>query len=151
MPLDTSIWSIDEWLNLVLKLSLSLLVGALIGLNRQSEKKPAGLRTHMLVTFGATIFVMASLQSSQGKVSPDALSRVIQGITAGVGFLGAGEILRQSDIEKNQVKVRGLTSAAAIWVSSALGVAIGAGLYPLALVSVLMTWITLSLIKKLER
>ena len=105
----------------------------------------------MLVTFGATIFVMASLQSSQGKVSPDALSRVIQGITAGVGFLGAGEILRQSDIENNQVKVRGLTSAAAIWVSSALGVAIGAGLYPLALVSVLMTWITLSLIKKLER
>ena len=151
MPLDTSIWSIDEWLNLVLKLSLSLLVGALIGLNRQSEKKPAGLRTHMLVTLGATIFVMVSLQSSQGKVSPDALSRVIQGITAGVGFLGAGEILRQSDIEKNQVKVRGLTSAAAIWVSSALGVAIGAGLYPLALVSVLMTWITLSLIKKLER
>lgn len=151
MPLDTSIWSIDEWLNLVLKLSLSLLVGALIGLNRQSEKKPAGLRTHMLVTLGATIFVMVSLQSSQGKVSPDALSRVIQGITAGVGFLGAGEILRQSDIEKNQVKVHGLTSAAAIWVSSALGVAIGAGLYPLALVSVLMTWITLSLIKKLER
>ena len=151
MPLDTSIWSIDEWLNLVLKLSLSLLVGALIGLNRQSQKKPAGLRTHMLVTLGATIFVMVSLQSSQGKVSPDALSRVIQGITAGVGFLGAGEILRQSDIEKNQVKVHGLTSAAAIWVSSALGVAIGAGLYPLALVSVLMTWITLSLIKKLER
>ena len=151
MPLDTSIWSIDEWLNLVLKLSLSLLVGALIGLNRQSEKKPAGLRTHMLVTLGATIFVMVSLQSSQGKVSPDALSRVIQGITAGVGFLGAGEILRQSDIEKNQVKVHGLTSAAAIWVSSALGVAIGAGLYPLALVSVLMTWITLSLIKKLVR
>jgi len=151
LPLDTSIWSVDEWLNLVLKLSLSLLVGALIGLNRQSEKKPAGLRTHMLVTLGATIFVMTSLQTSQGKVSPDALSRVIQGITAGVGFLGAGEILRQSDMKNNQVTIRGLTSAAAIWVSSALGVAIGAGLYPLALVSVLMTWITLSLIKKLER
>jgi putative Mg2+ transporter-C (MgtC) family protein len=94
---------------------------------------------------------MTSLLSTHGEIAPDSMSRVIQGITAGVGFLGAGEIFRQSDVSENKVKISGLTSAAAIWVSSALGVAIGAGLYPLALVSVLMTWITLSIIKQFER
>ena len=149
--IETSILSVDEWINLVVKLSLSLLVGGLIGLNRQSENKPAGLRTHMLVTLGSTIFVMTSLLSTHGEIAPDSMSRVIHVITAVVGFLGAGEIFRQSDVTENKVKISGLTSAAAIWVSSALGVAIGAGLYPLALVSVLMTWITLSIIKQFER
>ena len=152
--IDPSILSVNEWTNLVVKLSLSLLVGSLIGLNRQSENKPAGLRTHMLVTLGSTIFVMTSFPNNQEQVNHESMSRVIQGITTGVGFLGAGEIFRQSDVSQNRqnhIKISGLTSAAAIWVSSALGVAIGAGLYPLALVSVLMTWITLSIIKRFER
>ena len=149
--IDPNILSVNEWTNLVVKLSLSLLVGSLIGLNRQSENKPAGLRTHMLVTLGSTIFVMTSFPNNQGGVNHESMSRVIQGITTGVGFLGAGEIFRQSDVTQNNIKISGLTSAAAIWVSSALGVAIGAGLYPLALVSVLMTWITLSIIKQFER
>ena len=149
--IDPNILSVNEWTNLVVKLSLSLLVGSLIGLNRQSENKPAGLRTHMLVTLGSTIFVMSSFPIDQEQVNYESMSRVIQGITTGVGFLGAGEIFRQSDVSQNHIKISGLTSAAAIWVSSALGVAIGAGLYPLALVSVLMTWITLSIIKQFER
>lgn len=148
--IDASVLSVDEWKHLCLKLILSLLIGALIGLNRQSENKPAGLRTHMLVTLGSTIFVTVALQGSHLGGTTDGVSRVIQGITTGVGFLGAGEIFRQSDLTKSKVKISGLTSAAAIWVSSALGVAIGAGQYPLALISGLMTWVTLSIIKKIE-
>lgn len=149
------VFSLNDWLNITLRLTLALVIGGVVGWNRQLSGKPAGLRTHMLVSFGSAIFVLVALQpdfrNPSNTYSSDSLSRVIQGISTGIGFLGAGEILRQSDTVSGKIKVRGLTSAAAIWVSAALGIAIGAGLWPISLIGTLLTVLTLGLVKKLEQ
>jgi len=142
--------TLDALVDIVVRLSLALLVGAVIGFEREIRHKPAGLRTHMLVSFGSAILVLIPIQLGQAEASADALSRVIQGIAAGVGFLGGGEILHQSQQESGQVRVRGLTSAAAIWVSAALGIAAGCGLLPLSLIGALMALFVLVVLKRLE-
>jgi putative Mg2+ transporter-C (MgtC) family protein len=144
-------FSLNDWLHVSLRLSLALLIGAIVGWNREITGKPAGLRTHMLVSFGSALFVMVPIQLTGDRPNPDAISRVIQGVATGIGFLGAGEILRQSDTQAGKIRIRGLTSAAAIWVSAALGVAIGAGLWQIGLIGSLLALITLSGVKKLER
>lgn len=123
----------------------------MIGWERQQRHKPAGLRTHMLVSMGAALFVLIPLAIGKNENGRDAIERVIQGIAAGVGFLGGGEILRQSQQEKGEVEVRGLTSAAAIWVSAALGTAAGCGLWELALIGALLSLFVLKVVKKVER
>jgi putative Mg2+ transporter-C (MgtC) family protein len=128
-----------------------MFVGGIIGWERQLRNKPAGLRTHMLVSMGSALFVLIPLAMAKNPNGLDAIERVIQGITAGIGFLGAGEILRQSQQEIGKVEVHGLTSAAAIWVSAALGTAAGCGLWQLALIGALMSLFVLRVIKKLER
>lgn len=142
--------TLDSLVDIVVRLSLALLVGAVIGFEREIRHKPAGLRTHMLVSFGSAILVLIPIQLGQAEESADALSRVIQGIAAGVGFLGGGEILHQSQQESGQIRVRGLTSAAAIWVSAALGIAAGCGLLPLSLIGALMALFVLVVLKRLE-
>ncbi|MEH2179888.1 MgtC/SapB family protein [Nostoc sp.] len=141
----------DDWLNISFRLCTALLIGAIIGLERQIRRKPAGLRTHMLVSLGSALFTLIILQIGGLQASPDALSRVIQGIAAGVGFLGAGEIMRQSSQESQQFEIHGLTSAAAIWVSSALGIAAGCGLWQLVLISAMLTFLVLNVFKRLEK
>lgn len=126
-----------------------MFVGGIIGWERQLRHKPAGLRTHMLVSMGSALFVLIPLAMGKNPNGLDAVERVIQGITAGIGFLGAGEILRQSQQEIGKVEVYGLTSAAAIWVSAALGTAAGCGLWQLALIGALMSLFVLRVIKKL--
>ena len=128
-----------------------MLIGAIIGLERQARRKPAGLRTHMLVSFGSAVFTLIIMQTDGSLSSRDALSRVIQGIAAGVGFLGAGEIVRQSSQESQRLEIHGLTSAAAIWVSAALGIAAGCGLWQLGLIAVVLTFLVLNPFKKLEK
>ena len=128
-----------------------MFVGAIIGWERQLRNKPAGLRTHMLVSMGSALVVLIPLAMAKNPSGLDAVERVIHGITAGIGFLGAGEILRQSQQEIGKVEVHGLTSAAAIWVSAALGTAAGCGLWQLALIGALMSLFVLRVIKKLER
>ena len=128
-----------------------MFVGGIIGWERQLRNKPAGLRTHMLVSMGSALFVLIPLAMGENENGRDAVERVIQGIAAGIGFLGAGEILRQSQQEIGKVEVHGLTSAAAIWVSAALGTAAGCGLWQLALIGALMSLFVLRVIKKLER
>jgi len=128
-----------------------MFVGGIIGWERQLRHKPAGFRTHMLVSMGSALFVLIPLAMGKNPNGLDAVERVIQGITAGIGFLGAGEILRQSQQEIGKVEVHGLTSAAAIWVSAALGTAAGCGLWQLALIGALMSLFVLRVIKKLER
>ena len=140
----------NYWLNLIWRLSLSLFVGGLIGWERQQRHKPAGLRTHMLVSFGAALFVLVPIEMNRNQYNPDSISRVIQGITAGVGFLGGGEILRSSQQENTVKEVKGLTSAAAIWVSAALGIAAGCGLWELSLIGSLFCFLVLRFVKKLE-
>ena len=137
-----------DWFSILARLSLALFAGGAIGLERQIDRKPAGLRTHMLVSLGAALFVMTGLQMGG---STDGASRVIQGIVAGIGFLGAGEIFSKSREALNEVKIQGLTSAAAIWVSASLGVAAGAGLWFMALVGAIATIFILQLVKQAEK
>ncbi|MFN6463302.1 MAG: MgtC/SapB family protein [Nostoc sp. DedVER02] len=141
----------NDWLNISLRLCIALAIGAIIGLERQISRKPAGLRTHMLVSLGSAIFTLIIIQTGGVQNSPDALSRVIQGIAAGIGFLGAGEIVRQSSQELQRFEIHGLTSAAAIWVSAALGIAAGCGLWQLGLIATLLTFLILNVFKRLEK
>ncbi|MEA5623384.1 MgtC/SapB family protein [Nostoc sp. UHCC 0251] len=140
----------NDWLNISFRLCIALFIGAIIGLDREIRNKPAGLRTHMLVSFGSAMFILTIMQTGGLEDSPDALSRVIQGIATGVGFLGAGEIVRQSPQESQRLEIHGLTSAAAIWVSAALGIAAGCGLWQLGLISSVLTLIVLNVFKRLE-
>lgn len=106
----------------------------------------------MMVSLGAAIFVIIPLvMVDPATHSSDAISRVIQGIAAGVGFLGAGEILRQSQQQLGEVEVQGLTSAAAIWVCAALGIAAGCGLWQIGLMGALLSFLVLRVLKAFER
>lgn len=127
------------------------MVGGIIGLERQIRNKPAGLRTHMLVSLGSALFVLIPLQITTDGEGRDAISRVVQGITAGVGFLGAGEILRESQEASSLAQVRGLTSAAAIWVCAALGIAAGCGLWQMGLIGAVLSLLVLSVFKRFEK
>ena len=128
-----------------------MLVGGIIGLERQLRHKPAGLRTHMLVSFGSALLVLIPLQIATVEETRDALSRVIQGIATGIGFLGAGEILRETQDRAGLSQIRGLTSAAAIWVSAGLGIAAGCGLWQMSLIAAFLSLLVLSLFKRFEK
>lgn len=105
----------------------------------------------MLVSFGSALFVLIVLQIGTTQPNPESISRVIQGVAAGVGFLGAGQILRESQHELKSAEIRGLTSAAAIWVSAALGIAAGCGLWQLSLIGALLSLVVLRGFKTLEK
>jgi putative Mg2+ transporter-C (MgtC) family protein len=128
-------------------------MGAIVGLERQLRHKAAGLRTHMLVSLASALFTLIPLLIAKNNSNFDgnALSRVIQGITAGVGFLGAGEILREGSANTQRMEVKGLTSAAAIWVSAALGIAAGCGLWQLGLIGAILCFCVLYVFKQFER
>ncbi|HEY9853122.1 MAG TPA: MgtC/SapB family protein [Leptolyngbyaceae cyanobacterium] len=140
----------NYWINLIFRLSLSLLVGGVIGWERELRHKPAGFRTHMLVSFGAAVFVLIAIELKSSQPDADSISRVIQGITTGIGFLGGGEILREGQSKSGAIRIRGLTSAAAIWVSAALGVAAGCGLWQLSLVGTFLCILVLRVFKRWE-
>ncbi|MBD2344771.1 MgtC/SapB family protein [Anabaena subtropica] len=140
----------NDLLKLIFRLFLALLIGAIIGIERELRRKPAGLRTHMLVSFGSAIFVVIPLQIISLESYPEIIGRVIQGIAAGVGFLGAGEIFRESSQQSQRLEIHGLTSAAAIWVSSALGIAAGCGLWQLGLIGAIITFVILNFFKRFE-
>jgi putative Mg2+ transporter-C (MgtC) family protein len=128
---------------ITVRLIVAMIFGAVIGIQRERAGKPAGLRTHMLVALGAAVFVIAS---GEFGMNPDSISRVIQGLVTGIGFLGAGAILKLYD----KRAVEGLTTAAGIWMTAALGVAVGLGRFGLALVATLLAWMTLSLVRQME-
>lgn len=113
---------------IVLRLMVAAILGGLLGIEREHKGKAAGVRTHMLVAMGSALFVLVSQQA--GIIATD-MSRVIQGLIAGVGFLGAGTILKVQSEEK----VQGLTTAAGIWMTAAIGMAAGLGLEVTAVLS----------------
>lgn len=145
--------SSNDWASLSFRLTLALLVGCLLGLNRQQGGKPAGIRTFMLVSMGAAMFVMIPLQAEGDSpyAATNALSRTIQGVATGVGFIGAGMILQQSREELGKLEVKGLTTAATIWVAAGLGAAIGCGLWQMSLIGAIGTLVTLSGVKKIQK
>ncbi|MCG6137219.1 MAG: MgtC/SapB family protein [Nostoc sp. LLA-1] len=141
----------DDLLNIIFRLCLALLFGAIIGIERQVKKKPAGLRTHMLVSLGSAMFIIIPLQLTLLEPSANAISRVMQGVATGIGFLGAGEIVSQSSQDSRRPEIHGLTSAASVWVCAALGVAAGVGLWQLGLIGAILTFLVLNVFKKLEK
>ncbi len=137
---------LNGWLTILGKLSLSLFLGGVVGWERQRDHKPAGLRTHILVSLGSTMFVMIPFHTEVSMTH----SQIIQGVAQGIGFLGAGEIMRNPQARNGQEQISGLTSAAAIWVAAALGSIVGAGLYAIAIFGAIFTLVTLRVLKKLE-
>jgi putative Mg2+ transporter-C (MgtC) family protein len=112
---------VTEIVRVSVRLLMAALLGGILGYEREQRGKSAGIKTHMLVCMGAALFVLIPQQA--GMVSEAELSRVIQGVVAGIGFLGAGAILKGDD-EKD---LKGLTTAAGIWLTAAIGVAAGLG------------------------
>lgn len=112
------------------RILLATVLGGVIGFERETSQKPAGLRTHMLVAMGTAAFTLASIYGFDGGPTRDP-SRVAAQIVSGIGFLGAGTIFRSGS------EVRGLTSAATVWLSAALGMLAGVGMYWLAIFTTL--------------
>lgn len=127
--------------------------GAAVGWERELQDKPAGLRTHVLVSLGAALIVQIPIQLGIAEGNPNAFSRIIQGIATGIGFLGAGEIVNETKESGSSkgYRVRGLTTAAAIWVSAALGMVAACGLWQLGLMGVGFAWLVLRGFKILEK
>lgn len=130
-----------------LRLGAALVVGTILGLNRELHGKPAGLRTHALVSLGAAVATIVVLRAPDGTLSTDhnAMSRVVQGILTGVGFLGAGVILHDPNGH-----ISGITTAATIWICAVLGLVCGLGHWVVLGISVGLTTITLLLGRPLE-
>lgn len=128
----------EQVTQLVVRLLLASVLGGMLGLQRERTGKPAGIRTHMLVATSSALIVVVSLQSG---MDAEALSRVLQGLLAGVGFVCAGAILK---LEREE-QVHGLTTAAGVWMTSAIGIAAGLGREMTALLSALLLLGILSL------
>lgn len=122
----------------LIRLVAAALLGAIVGFQRERAGKPAGLRTHILVALGTTVVVVAC---SGAGMSMDGLSRVIQGIVTGIGFIGAGSILKLSE----ERDIQGLTTAAGVWMTAAIGLAVGLGSLGIALLGTLFTVVILAL------
>jgi putative Mg2+ transporter-C (MgtC) family protein len=128
----------------VSRLLLSVVLAAIVGYERERRGSSAGLRTHMMVALGVSLLVVASDQSGMDR---EGVSRVIQGVFAGIGFLGAGAIIKQDTREQ----VRGLTTAASLWATAAIASAAGLGREGTAIIATLLAIVILSLLFRLER
>ena len=125
------------------RLIVAVLLGGLLGYEREKSDSAAGLRTHMLVALGAALFVLVPQQADFSNAD---LSRVLQGIVAGIGFLGAGAIIKLSDKEQ----IKGLTTAASIWVTAAIGIAVGMGRETTAILCAILAFVILSVLRRIE-
>jgi putative Mg2+ transporter-C (MgtC) family protein len=132
-----------DWVS-VKRLVLAALLGGVIGAERESLRKPAGMRTHMLVALGSALTTTTALELDM--VVAD-LSRVVQGVVTGIGFVGAGAILK----DDGRRRVHGLTTAAGLWLTAAVGVAVGAGRSFVAVASVGLTLLVLLVLGRLEK
>jgi putative Mg2+ transporter-C (MgtC) family protein len=143
---------IDAWqqidaIQVAVRLTAATTIGGILGLDRELHSKPAGMRTHALVALGSALATVCTIEFVDGpSVDHAAITRTIQGIIAGVGFLGGGAILRAKDREE----VTGLTTAASIWLVAALGIACGGGFWVSALVSMVLSLLVLVLGRPVE-
>jgi putative Mg2+ transporter-C (MgtC) family protein len=129
-------------IDIFLRLALAAGLGGAIGLEREFRHKPAGLRTNMLIALGSALFSMLSVELGSAAGSPD---RVAAQVVTGIGFLGAGAILRHGE------NIEGLTTAATVWVNAAIGMAAGLGAYSAAAVGATLTLVVLGLLPSMER
>ncbi|WP_439520203.1 MgtC/SapB family protein [Hydrogenophaga sp.] len=126
------------------RMAEALLLGALIGWDRERRDAEAGLRTHMLVSLGAALFVMICLETG---MDDDQLSRVVQGLVSGIGFLGAGAVLK----DQEEGRIHGLTTAAGIWATAAVGMAAGMGHTGIAILASLFILLVLGWLRRIGR
>jgi putative Mg2+ transporter-C (MgtC) family protein len=134
---------VEQLTRIVLRLSLAAALGGALGFERERQGKSAGVRTHMLVALGAAIFVLVP---DLAGVPEGEIARVIQGVIVGVGFLGAGSIIKGSAAQS----VQGLTTAAGIWLTAAIGIACGFGREGTAVLSALLALVILALVPHLS-
>jgi putative Mg2+ transporter-C (MgtC) family protein len=134
----------EQVASVALRLMAALIVGTVVGLQRELSHKPAGLRTHLLVALGTALLVVAAVNT--GMKSGD-ISRVIQGLITGIGFLGGGTILKLTQ----EHEIRGLTTAAGIWLTAAASIAAGLGEFAAAFIGVSFALIVLTAVGKFER
>jgi putative Mg2+ transporter-C (MgtC) family protein len=136
-------------LEIVLRLGAATVIGCALGLNREIRGKPAGMRTHALVALGTALVTLTGmvLAGQDGEFDSNSVSRVIQGVVAGIGFLGGGTILKSDTGEQ----ISGLTTAASLWVVACLGIACGVGLWVMALVALGLALLVLTVGEKVER
>jgi putative Mg2+ transporter-C (MgtC) family protein len=129
-----------EFATATFRLCLAAVLGSLPGLQRERLGQAAGLRTHMMVAVGSAMFVMAALEAG---ATMDATTRVVQGLAAGIGFVGAGAILKS----KEDHEIHGLTTAASIWLTAGIGTAVGLGRIWLPVLGTVLAVIILSLLR----
>jgi putative Mg2+ transporter-C (MgtC) family protein len=141
---EIALTSASELASTCIRLLVAVLLGALLGYDRERQDSAAGLRTHMLVALGAALIIIAAQQSGMDNAD---LSRVVQGVFAGIGFLGAGAIIKLNE----QERIKGLTTAATIWATAAIGVAAGMGLAITAAIATLLALVILALLPRLEQ
>jgi len=134
--------SLATQFDLALRLTVGLVLGAIIGFERELQRQPAGFRTHSLVSLGAALFTVVSAYGFTGDlVDP---TRIAAQIVSGIGFIGAGTILQ------HRGHIRGLTTAASLWAVAAIGTAAGAGLFIVAVVGTLLILVVLSILDRVE-
>ncbi|NEU95990.1 MgtC/SapB family protein [Bradyrhizobium uaiense] len=136
-----------DWSEIVLRLGAATLAGGAIGLDRDLRGKPIGLKTLGLVSLSTATVVLLALQAVDPGKFTDAVSRVIQGVLTGIGFLGAGVIVRRGD----QYHVHGLTSAACAFFAACVGIVCGAGHWPIVLTALMLAFLLLTFGKRTER
>lgn len=131
---------------IILRLTLSVLLSGLIGLERQLHRRTAGLRTHILVSLGSCLIMLTSLYVFDIYKDLVALDpgRIAAGVITGIGFLGAGAIMRE------KTEIRGLTTAASLWVVAGIGLAVGVGFYSAGVFTAILTLVTLFFLRRLE-
>lgn len=134
---------------IVIRLAAAALIGCVLGLNRELRDKPAGMRTHGLVCLGSALITLASLEITalDDRLDGAGALRAVQGLMAGIGFLGGGVILRDSSTQS----IKGLTTAASLWVAACLGIACGMGLWLTTLTAVVLTLLILTAGVRVER
>ena len=137
----------EETIDIFIKIILAVLLSSIVGIERQARHKIAGLRTHILVGVGSTLIVLTSLhifESYRGVTIVDP-TRMIAGIVTGIGFLCAGTIIKAGD------SVRGLTTAATLWIVSGIGIAVGAGHYNAAVICSIVVYFVLTSVRSIEK
>jgi len=130
-----------QMLRVAIRLILAAALGGVLGYEREKRGKQAGLRTHMMIALGAALFALVPQQAG---MSDDAVARVLQGLVAGIGFLGAGPILKLED----KMEVRGLTTAASIWLTAAVGMTVGLGRGATAVLATALALLILAVLPK---
>jgi len=126
------------------RLCLAALLGGLVGVEREVHSQPAGLRTHMIVCVGSCLIMLVSMYMGAGNPSHSDPARIAAQVVAGIGFLGAGAIMRSG------LSVRGLTTAACLWTVAAVGLAVGCGYWKAAVLATLLTLVSLTFFQKVE-